>query len=390
MAKTYYNSNYDADSITHSYSMGMSAPFDSRAIVDTYDDLFNKSTFKYAELYVGMMVTTADTQDVYVLSVKPKPNVTASNWPNTIVWKKINISEINPADNLEYYRDKLGAKIVDSVNDLTNPNLEAFVGMFAVVIDSNSDSEDESGLYVLRKSPSTTITNWYRVLGGSNGGAVVSGLDVADVITFDGSTPNAGSGFSIEKDGEFVEEDFADVKLEAGKFYTSNGINSYAANVGSKLEGVDYITLTNGGESFIRLYSNNNNNWITLNIVDNSLGISTSDVKYIVNNEEVTMSSSSLTLPKGTLVSFAYDINLRGMTERRGTDSTTYTFGTEPGSDYEDVDIYTTNILPTVYAYLEGTQVRVLTEGDKADIINKISENTFEFNVQNHILRLVH
>ena len=69
MAKTYYDSQYDQDSIIHSYSMGMSAPFDSRAVVDTTQDLYTKSTFKYAELYVGMVVVTLDTNDIYVLSL---------------------------------------------------------------------------------------------------------------------------------------------------------------------------------------------------------------------------------------------------------------------------------------------------------------------------------
>ena len=372
--------SYQGNKNGTSYIPTVSKPIDVRTVVDSIEDLTNGSI---PRLYQGLVVNIKGTGDLYVLTTNAlKANKIES-------WVKVGLSEINPADNLEYYQEKLGAKVVNSVDELIVADSDAYVGMFAVVIDSNSDSEDESGLYVLRNTPNTTPTNWYRVLGGSGSGTVVSGLDVNDVITFDGSTPNAGSGFSISKEGEYVEESYTDTKLEAGKFYTSNGINSYAANGGSKLEGVSYITLSKGGESYIRLYSENNGDWIKLHLVDNSLGFTSSNVKYVVNNEEVNMVSSDLILPKGVLISFDVDVNLRGMTETRGSDSTTYVFGTT-GSDYEDVDIYTPNILPTVYAYSEGTQVRVLTEGDKADIINKISENTFEFNVENHILRLVH
>ena len=370
--------SYQGNKNGTSYIPTVAKPIDVRTVVDSIDDLTNGSI---PRLYQGLVVNIKGTGDLYVLTTNAlKANKIES-------WAKV--GEINPADNLEYYQEKLGAKVVNSIDELTSPNLDAFVGMFAVIIDSSSDSEDESGLYVLRGEPNTTPTNWYRVLGGSGSGTVVSGLDVNDVITFDGSAPNAGSGFSISNEGEYVEESYTDTKLEAGKFYTSNGINSYAANGGSKLEGVDFITLSNGGDSYIRLYSADNGDWIKLHLVDNSLGFTSSNVKYVVNNAEVNMASNDLILPKGTLISFDVDVNLRGMTETRGSDSTTYVFGTT-GSDYEDVDIYTPNVLPTVYAYSEGTQVRVLTEGDKADIINKISENTFEFNVENHILRLVH
>ena len=53
----------------------------------------------------------------------------------------------------------------------------------------------------------------------------------------------------------------------------------------------------------------------------------------------------------------------------------TYTFGTD-GSTYSDIDIYTSNVLPTVYVYADGTPVRVLTEGDRYELENMISEAT--------------
>ena len=134
MAKTYYDSQYDQDSIIHSYSMGMSAPFDSRAVVDTTQDLYTKSTFKYAELYVGMVVVTLDTNDIYVLSVKPKATVSSSKWPDAIVWKKIGDVNFEPEDYLSYYQEQLGARVVDSFDELLSPSLESpFAGMFGVV-----------------------------------------------------------------------------------------------------------------------------------------------------------------------------------------------------------------------------------------------------------------
>ena len=118
MGKTYYNSNYDIDSITHSYSMGMSAPFDSRAIVDTYEDLYDKSTFKYSELYVGMIVTLADTQKTYVLAVKPKPSVNNTNWPKTIVWKEFVFSD--DLDGFLTDSDLDGYATLNDIPDISN------------------------------------------------------------------------------------------------------------------------------------------------------------------------------------------------------------------------------------------------------------------------------
>ena len=383
MAKTYINKTTGTDAITKPRNISVAAPFDVRTVVDTYDDLLSKSTFAYNELYVGMLVVTADTQDVYVLSVIPGARVNETNWPNTIVWKKIggNDAVIDPADNLEYYQEKLGTRVVESIDDLTSENLESpFAGMLVVVKvsgESESESEDESGLYVLTRMPNTTASNWYRILGGSGSGNASSGLDVSEVITFDGSAPATGTGFSLNGNDPdaLVEETYVDNGFEAGKYYTSRGINSDASNGGNELEGVDYITLTNGGESSIKLNSADNDNWIELNIVDDSLGFTMEDVTWIDSNGEVQqMTSSPLVLPKETAISFGdQPINLYGMTETRGDDPTTYEFGND-GSAYEDVDIYTSTVLPTVYAYANGESVRVLTEGDKDEIINRIDE----------------
>lgn len=382
MGKVYdiYAGSIDSSTIKKAKRFDIQSPYDVRTVVQNYNDLFNSTVYSRSELYLGMPVVVLETYDLYVLTKIPGKK---DDFATTIQWKKVSYADADFINKLPYYQEKLGARVVDSVDDLTDSNLDTpYVGMFAVVIDDSSDSSDENGLYVLKNLPNTTASNWYRVTGGE--------LKVNDVVTFDGSAPKAGSGFSIENEGEYIEEDYVDIKLEAGKLYTSNGINSYAENGGSKLEGVGYITLSNGGSSFIKLFSSEHSDWIQLSLTDDSLGFTKDDVRYVVNGEEVNMSSTGLVLPKGALISFTKDVQLRGMTETRGSDSTEYIFGTNPGSDYEDVDIYTPNVLPTVYAYSNNTKVRVLTEGDRADIINKISENSFRFNVENHILCLVH
>ena len=382
MAKKYINKAEGTDPIVKARIMSIPAPYDVRSVVDTYNDLFDKSTYSYSELYVGMLVITYDTQDVYALSKLPGSRDNAIKWAKNIKWKKINVSEINPEDYLSYYQQKLGARVVGSFDELLSPSLESpFTGMFGVVkvsAESGSESEDESGLYVLTREPNTTASNWYRILGGSGGGNAGSGLDVTEVITSDGSVPAAGTGFSIAANASdaLIVETYVDNGLEAGKYYTSRGLSSSDKNGGNVLN-TEYIKLTNGGGSYIQLNSSKDKNWIELNIVDDTLGFGMEDVTWIdTKGVEHQMTESPLVLPKETPISFGNkNVNFNGMTETRSNGNDIYTFGSG-GSTYSDVDIYTTDILPTVYAYADGKPVRVLTEGDKDELINMISEAT--------------
>ena len=382
MAKKYISKAEGTDPIIRSRNILVASPYDVRSVVDTYNDLFDKSTYSYSELYVGMLVITYDTQDVYVLSKLPGSRDNAIKWAKNIKWKKINVSEINPEDYLSYYQQKLGARVVGSFDELLSPSLESpFAGMFGVVkvsAESGSESEDESGLYVLTREPNTTASNWYRILGGSGGGNAGSGLDVTEVITSDGSVPAAGTGFSIAANASdaLIVETYVDNGLEAGKYYTSRGLNSSDKNGGNVLN-TEYIKLTNGGGSYIQLNSSKDKNWIELNIVDDTLGFGMEDVTWIdTKGIEHQMTESPLVLPKETSISFGNkNVNFNGMTETRSNGNDIYTFGSS-GSTYSDVDIYTTDILPTVYAYADGKPVRVLTEGDKDELINMISEAT--------------
>lgn len=367
MAKKYISKTQGTDPIIKSRNMIVAAPYDVRSVVDTYNDLFDKNTYSYTELYIGMLVITYDTQDVYVLSKLPGSRDNAIKWAENIKWKKINASEINPEDYLSYYQEQLGAKVLNSADGLVgiaNP----FTGQFAYVKDDPNTSEDESGLYIY------TGQGWKKIFTGNS--ASGSG-DISSVITTDGTIPASGTGFSISANdpNALIEETYVDNGFEPNTYYTSRGLSSSDKNGGNALN-TEYIKLTKGGGSYIQLNSADNTNWIELNIVDDSLGFGMKDVTWIDSEGvEHKMTESPLVLPKETPISFGDKVvDFRGMTETR-SDGSSYIFGND-GSTYSDIDIYTSDVLPTVYAYADGTPVRVLTEGDKDELVNMISEAT--------------
>lgn len=367
MAKKYISKTEGTDPIIKSRNMLVAAPYDVRSVVDTYNDLFDKNTYSYTELYIGMLVITYDTQDVYVLSKLPGSRDNAIKWAENIKWKKINASEINPEDYLSYYQEQLGAKVLNSADGLVgiaNP----FTGQLAYVKDDPNTSEDESGLYIY------TGQGWKKIFTGNS--ASGSG-DISSVITTDGTIPESGTGFSISANDPdaLIEETYVDNGFEPNTYYTSRGLSSSDKNGGNALN-TEYIKLTKGGESYIQLNSADNTNWIELGIVDDSLGFGMKDVTWIDSEGvEHKMTESPLVLPKETPISFGDKVvDFKGMTETR-SDGSSYIFGND-GSTYSDIDIYTSNVLPTVYAYADGTKVRVLTEGDKYELENMISEAT--------------
>lgn len=373
MGKSYI-SNAGGSALSSVKKFNVKAPFDVRSVVETYDDLYSKDTYSYTEVYVGMLVVVKDTKDLYVCTASPSVrDTTQDKWGAAIKWKKINASEINPADHLSYYQEQLGAKILDpaeSLDSIANP----FTGQFAYVKDDPNTSEDESGLYIY------TDKGWMKIFTGNS--ASGSG-DISSVITTDGTVPTSGTGFSIAADAKdaLVEETYVDNGFKPNTYYTSRGLNSSKQNGGSDIDS-SYIKLTKGNsESYIQLNSIDDPNWIELYIAkdDYSLGFGIEDVTWMdLNNEEhpMTESDNPLKLPMGALISFGdKTVDFRGMTETRSDDAGTYIFGKD-GSTYSDVDIYTSKVLPTVYAYADGTPVRVLTEGDKYVLENMISEAT--------------
>lgn len=367
MGKTYKNLTTGTDNITKPRNMMISAPYDVRTVVDGYADLFDKGVFTYGELYIGLLVITKDTQDVYVLSQLPGKRDNAEAWAQNIQWRKVSSSEINPADYLSYYQEQLGVKVLNSADGLVgiaNP----FTGQLAYVKDDPNTSEDESGLYIY------TGQGWKKIFTGNSASGSV---DVSSVITTDGTIPSSGTGFSIAANdpNAFIEDTYVDNGFEPNTYYTSRGLSSSDKNGGNNLN-TEYIKLTNGGESYIQLNSADNANWIELNIVDGSLGFGMEDVTWL-DSEGVKhqMTESPLVLPKETPISFGDNaVDFSGMKETRSSGDV-YTFGTN-GSTYSDIDIYTSNVLPTVYAYADGTPVRVLTEGDRYELVNMISEAT--------------
>ena len=128
MAKKYISKTTGTETITKARNIVVAAPYDVRGVVETYADLLDKDTYSYSELYVGMLVITYDTQDVYVLSKLPGSRDNATAWAQNIKWKKVNYA-IDSIDDLE---------------DIENP----YVGQFAYVKDDSNTSEDESGLYI--------------------------------------------------------------------------------------------------------------------------------------------------------------------------------------------------------------------------------------------------
>ena len=360
--------------ISKAYEVGINAPFDTRLTVQNIVDLTNGENGGIAaQVYRGMVVYVHQDKSLYIYT-----GISSSTWKNKNTgklinggdinnWKKIYGEEINPADYLSYYQEQLGAKILNSVDDLVsiaNP----FIGQLAYVKDDPNTSEDESGLYIY------TGQGWKKIFTGNS--ASGSG-DISSVITTDGTIPESGTGFSISANDPdaLIEETYVDNGFEPNTYYTSRGLSSSDKNGGNALN-TEYIKLTKGGESYIQLNSADNTNWIELSIVDDSLGFGMKDVTWIDSEGvEHKMTESPLVLPKETPISFGDKVvDFKGMTETR-SDGSSYIFGND-GSTYSDIDIYTSNVLPTVYVYADGTPVRVLTEGDRYELENMISEAT--------------
>ena len=360
--------------ISKVYNVSLNAPFDTRLTVQNVADLTDGENGGIAALvYRGMVVYVHQNKSLYIYTGissstwKNKKNGQLINGGDINNWKKIGGEEFKPENHLSYYQEQLGAKILDSAESLGSIE-KPFTGQFAYVKDDSNTSEDESGLYIY------TGQDWMKIFTGNSASGSV---DISSVITTDGTIPSSGTGFSISANDPdaLIEETYVDNGFEPNTYYTSRGLSSSDKNGGNALN-TEYIKLTNGGESYIQLNSADNANWIELNIVDDSLGFGMEDVTWIDSEGvEHKMTESPLVLPKETPISFGDKVvDFKGMTETR-RDGSSYIFGND-GSTYNDIDIYTSNVLPTVYVYADGTPVRVLTEGDKYELENMISEAT--------------
>ena len=214
--------------------------------------------------------------------------------------------------------------------------------------------------------------------------AIATVPEHSEVITTDGTQPTSGSGLSVSDNAEnaFVEEVYADDYLHAGVYYASKGIAGSDKNGGSELEGVGHIVLSNGGNSWIKI---NSRGVMTVLIEDDSLGFNAENIVGLISNDHEYInpyeghaypgSRLTFSLGSGDMIKFDIDVDFTGFTEVRDDESEEYIFG-QTGSNYEDIDFYSVNVLPTVNAYVDGVSTRVLTEGDKLELANMIDEKS--------------
>ena len=214
--------------------------------------------------------------------------------------------------------------------------------------------------------------------------AIATVPEHSEVITTDGTQPTSGSGLSVSDNAEnaFVEEVYADDYLHAGVYYASKGIAGSDKNGGSELEGVGHIVLSNGGNSWINI---NSRGVMTVLIEDDSLGFTAENIVGLISNDHEYInpyeghaypgSRLTFSLGSGDMIKFDIDVDFTGFTEVRDDESEEYIFG-QTGSNYEDIDFYSVNVLPTVNAYVDGVSTRVLTEGDKIELTNMIDNKS--------------
>ena len=266
--KTYIGKAQGTDEITKARIINVAGPFDVRTVVDTYDDLFAKSTFNYTELYVGMMVITADTQDVYVLSVIPGSRVNATQWPDLIVWKKVN------ADSLDYYKENLSTKVVESLNEVENP----YPGQLVAV--TGSSEEENDGLYVY-----TQGNAWINIspAKGNDGADGADGKDGVDGL----SAYEIAIAGTDESEVPSEEEWVASLKGADGKDgqYGVPGLSAYELAI-ANLEGSDVPTEEEWLESLKATMSDEDKAKID-SIPDVNTLATKEDIEDVVREEEL-------------------------------------------------------------------------------------------------------
>jgi hypothetical protein len=297
-----------------------SGPLDVRGVVNLVSDLKEMAFLKSA--YVGMIVYVVDDQSLYVCYNKPKTN------------KLTNIED-------GWHKIDYTTRIVEFESNLTDGTTILFPYQGMMVYVTSEDS-----LYILLTKGvenAKDINNWKKI-------SATSSASLADKVGIN-VAPEGGSGFKITENKDVIIEDYVNVEnyIKAGYNYTSKGVNSFDADSNFIY---DSVKLSKGGDSYIELYANGDN-WMMVNDEDNSLGLS---------------ELSGKTFAKETFVCFGVDIQF--------TDGWTISYGEESrlfeDSDYDLIDIYRSENAPEVYAYLEGEEVRMLTEDDLVAIDDKI------------------
>ena len=311
------------------FLIGTKAPLDVRTVLDSVEDLKNKTIATSA--FIGLTVYIVEESSFYVCIKVSRGALTDNNvWD---YWKRVDID--------------YSVRIVESEYNLTDGTtiLFPYQGMMAYVT-------SESSLYVLLTKGienAKDINNWRKISNSSSTLKDKVGINVA---------PEGGSGFKITENEDVIIEDYINVEnhIKANYYYTSKGVNSYDKEFDFPY---DSLRLSKGGESYIELYSTGDN-WMVINDPDNSLGLSVT-----IKGEEYI---SGKTILKETFVCFGVDIKFTdGWTISYG--DTSRPFGS---SDYELIDIYRSEFSPEVYAYLNDIDVRVLTEDDLVGMAQSI------------------
>ena len=300
--------------------IGGKQPLDVRTVLENVEDLKNGTIL--TSVYKGMVVYVVEDSSLYVCHTEAR---TLTNVEDG--WRKVSVD--------------YSVRIVETESNLTDGTTIMFPyqGMMAYVT-------SESALYVLLTKGvenAKDINNWKKIFATSSSSLVDKvGINVA---------PEGGSGFKITENKEVIIEDYVNIEnyIKAGYNYTSKGVNSFEADSNFIY---DSVKLSKGGDSYIELYANGDN-WMMVNDVDNSLGLS---------------ELSGKTFAKETPVCFGIDI--------RFTDGWTISYGdvlrSFVDSDYDLIDIYRSEYSPEVYAYLKNIDVRMLTEDDLVAIDDKI------------------
>lgn len=250
--------------------------------------------------------------------------------------------------------------VVDNLIDLTNGSIASpYTGLLVYVVENES-------FYVLIATEQIKKNyrkpEYWKKIGEGN-------ISENGTITIN-KIPESGNGISISKSEDIVREYISsDEPIKANEFYTSNGLNTYDDE--DNISAYEYIDLSNGGDSYIRLFDGENINWIKLNIVDDSLGFTIDDVKILTEDGTIIPYTNDTPLLDGVKISFGKDVDFTGFEEKRPNDDETYIFG-ESGSSYTDVDIYKESSVIDVYAHNNGDSVKILTELDKSELEDKI------------------
>lgn len=251
------------------YDVTINAPLDNRVAVRYIADLTTGENGGIAaQVYKGMIVYVQEDNSLYIyigLSSNRWQTSTGKlvNGGDIKNWKKLD-SFLDPSINLQYYAEKIGAKIFETEDELIGTIDSPYKGMFALVIgDSDETTVEETGLYVLLDNDNTNVNNWLKINSGS--GDFVTRDELNDYIKknelpdFLTSSDLDGYVKKEELDGYVKPEDIADlvnksdldgyVKVEdVVDYLTSSDLEGYATTqmvsdaISTKADSIDVYT----------------------------------------------------------------------------------------------------------------------------------------------------